>query len=92
MPPTGPPELSAAEREALASLAGFPLLDAIFGRRSRRFPMGGEIPDGPLAYQSQHEHVPLSELERHRDHGYCLFDDVNQRLKTMACAGPGAMA
>jgi hypothetical protein len=25
--------------------------------------MGGEIPDGPLAYRSKHPHVPLSELE-----------------------------
>ena len=50
MTPTRPLYLSAAEREALAGLAGYPLLDAIFGRRSRRFPMGGEIPDGPLAY------------------------------------------
>lgn len=25
--------------------------------------MGGEIPDGPLAFRSGHEHVPLSELE-----------------------------
>src|SRR5437660_12727414 len=50
-------------RQALQDLAEFPLLDAIFGRRSRRFPMGGEIPDGPLAYRSRHEHVPLSELE-----------------------------
>jgi hypothetical protein len=48
---------------ALADLAGFPLVDALYGRRSRRFPLGGEIPDGPLAYRSSHEHVPLSELE-----------------------------
>jgi hypothetical protein len=48
---------------ALAELAQFPLLDALYGRRSRRFPLGGEIPDGPLAYRSNHEHVPLSELE-----------------------------
>jgi len=58
-----PFELSAGEREALEGLARFPLLDAIFGRRSRRFPMGGEIPDGPLAYRSKSPHVPLSELE-----------------------------
>src|SRR6476659_11382005 len=25
--------------------------------------MGGEIPDGPLAYRSAHDHVPLSEIE-----------------------------
>ena len=34
---------------ALAELARFPLLDSLYGRRSRRFPMGGSIPDGPLA-------------------------------------------
>src|SRR5579864_3432079 len=55
--------LTARERDALAELASFPLLDAIFGRRSRRFPLGGEIPDGPLAFRSAHGHVPLSELE-----------------------------
>ena len=48
---------------ALAELTRFPLLDALYGRRSRRFPMGGAIPDGPLAYASKHDHVPLSELE-----------------------------
>src|SRR5437588_8420867 len=63
MPTPPSPELSAKEREALAGLTGFPLLAAIFGRRSRRFPLGGEIPDGPLAYRSRHDHLPLSELE-----------------------------
>ncbi len=55
--------LTPGEREALAELGRFPLLDAIFGRRSRRFPLGGEIPDGPLTYRSRHPHMPLSELE-----------------------------
>ena len=50
--------------QALADLAQFPLLDALYGRRSRRFPLGGEIPDGVLAYRSAHDPVPLSELER----------------------------
>ena len=63
MSATRPLELSPGERDALLALARFPLLDAIFGRRSRRFPMGGEIPDGPLGYRSKHSHVPLSELE-----------------------------
>jgi hypothetical protein len=53
-----------ALREALDGLARFPLVDALYGRRSRRFPLGGEIPDGPLAYRSRHEALPLSELER----------------------------
>ncbi len=42
----------------------FPLLDAIAGRRSRRFGLGMEIPTGPLAYRSGAEPVPLSEYER----------------------------
>jgi hypothetical protein len=48
----------------LRELEDFPLVEALFGRRSRRFARGGEIPDGPLAYRSGHELVPLSELER----------------------------
>src|SRR5262249_18570862 len=48
----------------LRELEDFPLVEALFGRRSRRFARGGEIPDGPLAYRSAHEPVPLSELER----------------------------
>ena len=63
MAPARALELSERERDALARLADFPLLEAILGRRSRRFPLGGEIPDGPLAYRSRHEHMPLSELE-----------------------------
>ncbi|WP_299700670.1 hypothetical protein [uncultured Pontibacter sp.] len=40
------------------------LVEALLGRRSRRFFMGAEIPDGVFAYKSQHEPVPLSELEK----------------------------
>lgn len=53
-----------AAAEALRDLATFPLLAAIHGRRSRRFALGDTIPDGPLAYASRHEPVPLSDLER----------------------------
>lgn len=42
----------------------FPLVQALLGRRSRRFLRGATIPDGPLAYQSRHAPMPLSELER----------------------------
>ena len=52
------------QAEALRELAGFPLLDALYGRRSRRFALGAQIPDGPLAYSSPHDPLPLSELER----------------------------
>jgi len=57
-------EETAARAGALEDLAGFPLMEALFGRRSRRFALGDEIPDGPLAYKSKHEPVPLTELER----------------------------
>jgi hypothetical protein len=55
---------SPAEAEVLRDLATFPLLEALYGRRSRRFALGTEIPDGPLAYRSRHEPLPLTELER----------------------------
>lgn len=48
----------------LEEISRFPLLQALFGRRSRRFGLGMEIPDGPTAYRSQHEPIPLSPLER----------------------------
>jgi hypothetical protein len=42
----------------------FPLIDALFGRRARRFSLGATIPDGPLAFASRHEPLPLTELEQ----------------------------
>ena len=33
----------------LRELKEFPLVEALFGRRSRRFGRSGEIPGGPLA-------------------------------------------
>ena len=42
----------------------FPLVDALFGRRSRRFYYGAEIPDGFFAYKSKHDPLPLTELEQ----------------------------
>jgi len=42
----------------------FGLLEALLGRRSRRFFLGAEIPDGVFAYRSRHGPVPLSELEK----------------------------
>ena len=40
------------------------LIEALLGRRSRRFCLGSEIPDGVFAYKSTHPPVPLSELEK----------------------------
>ncbi|WP_462137561.1 hypothetical protein [Candidatus Mycalebacterium sp.] len=37
--------------------------DTVFERRSRRFGLGMEIPEGPLEYKSGHKPEPLSELE-----------------------------
>jgi hypothetical protein len=58
------PPSASTQTEALRQLAAFPLVEALFGRRSRRFALGDELPDGPLAYRSRHQPVPLSDLER----------------------------
>jgi hypothetical protein len=42
----------------------FRFVDALLGRRSRRFFIGAEIPDGVFKFKSKHEAVPLSELEK----------------------------
>jgi hypothetical protein len=39
------------------------LAEAVFSRRSRRFGLGMTLPDGPLAFRSRHDPVPLTELE-----------------------------
>lgn len=52
------------DQTTIAALGAFPLLDAIFGRRARRFGLGMEIPDGPLAYRSTRAPLPLSDAER----------------------------
>lgn len=56
--------ISDQERAALADAAGFGLFAAITGRRSRRFPVGGAIPAGALAYTSRRPVQPLSAVER----------------------------
>lgn len=45
-------------------LLQFPLMQAIFGRRARRFGMGMEIPSGPLAFRSRSDPQSLSQLEQ----------------------------
>src|SRR5258708_8845953 len=52
------------EEQAMQDLLQIPFVDALFGRRSRRFFRGAEIPDGPLAYKSKHAPLPLTELEK----------------------------
>lgn len=38
----------------------YPLIDALLGRRSRRFGLGMVMPAGPLAYKSRHRSRPLT--------------------------------
>jgi hypothetical protein len=45
-------------------MMSFSLMDALLGRRSRRFFMGAEIPDGVLAHKSVQKPVPLTDLEK----------------------------
>ena len=47
----------------LADVTDFGLVEALYGRRSRRFSMGVTSPDNPLGYASKHEPVPLTEVE-----------------------------
>jgi hypothetical protein len=42
----------------------FPFFFALQARRSRRFSLGAEIPDGPLKYASKNEAIPLSDIEQ----------------------------
>jgi len=41
----------------------YPLFEAFYGRRSRRFGLGFEMQEGPFRYKSAHAPVPLTELE-----------------------------
>ena len=41
----------------------YPLFEALYGRRSRRFGLGFEMPEGPFRYKSARAAVSLSELE-----------------------------
>ena len=38
--------------KALEEMRQFPLIQALAGRRSRRFCLGAEIPEGPLAFKA----------------------------------------
>jgi hypothetical protein len=41
----------------------YPLFEALYRRRSRRFGLGFEMQEGPFRYKSAHAPVPLTELE-----------------------------
>jgi hypothetical protein len=41
----------------------YPLFEALYGRRSRRFGLGFEVAEGPFRYKSQRAPLPLSDIE-----------------------------
>jgi hypothetical protein len=45
-------------------MLSFNFIEALLGRRSRRFFKGAEIPDGVFKYTSNHKPVPLTDLEK----------------------------
>src|SRR5262245_6354562 len=54
---------AAATRDLLHKTWEYPLFNALYGRRSRRFGLGFEIDQGPFRYNSVHAPVPLGEME-----------------------------
>lgn len=50
--------------EGFSDMLKFGLIEALVGRRSRRFFMGAEIPDGVFKYKSNFHVEPLTELEK----------------------------
>jgi hypothetical protein len=56
--------VDASNVPGLQDALSFPLADALLGRRARRFALGDEIPDGPLAFKSNKEPLPLTDLEQ----------------------------
>ena len=52
------------DRNPAKQLWEFPLIKALFGRRSRRFGLGMEFPPGPMAFKSRHEPVALTRHEQ----------------------------
>ncbi len=50
-------------RRGFEDMLRFPFVDALLGRRSRRFARGAEIPDGVFQFRSRHPPLPLDDLE-----------------------------
>jgi hypothetical protein len=57
-------DISQDLNETLNDLLKFPLIEALTGRRSRRFCLGANIPDGVLSFKSKHGPLPLNEIEQ----------------------------
>jgi hypothetical protein len=58
-----PPEDEVHRTPGFKNAWNYPLLEAIFKRRSRRVGLGAQIQGGPLAFRSQKEPIPLTEIE-----------------------------
>jgi len=52
-----------ASIEAVQQAWNYPLFDAIFQRRARRFPLGAEMPGDVAPFKSTSEPIPLDEIE-----------------------------
>src|SRR3989304_2780677 len=52
-----------ASIEAVQTAWSYPLFDAIFQRRARRFPLGAEMPGDLPPFKSTREPIPLDEIE-----------------------------
>ncbi|HSJ69715.1 MAG TPA: hypothetical protein VK921_18680, partial [Anditalea sp.] len=50
--------------KAYSDILQYPLINALFGRRARRFGLGMEIPSGPMAFRSDKDPIPLSKTEQ----------------------------
>src|SRR6478672_7747898 len=66
-PSSGLP-LTSKDRKMIASAPldhawSYPLFEALYRRRSRRFGLGFEMQEGPFRYKSAHAPIPLTELE-----------------------------
>lgn len=55
--------MTTAVGELLNEVWDYPLFEALYGRRSRRFGVGFEIAEGPFQYKSQRDPLPLSDFE-----------------------------
>jgi hypothetical protein len=49
--------------DLLRQVWDYPLFEALYGRRSRRFALGLKMAEGPFRYKSQRAPVPLGEME-----------------------------
>ena len=55
--------MASAPPSLLHKVWEYPLFEALFGRRSRRFGLGFEMAEGPFKYKSQRAPLPLSDSE-----------------------------